>query len=192
MNESLSAVTDFPFPKTWTATEIWVWETIKKGEIADFKSRDNKILDPTQSEGWNDDRLISPDFIECILLKEPRRSSLPRRGFRISGARIKDRLDLSNARLSAEWWIDDSRFENEVSLYSLKTTNHISFAGSNFIKGLDIGYMESDHTINLNRVRSSEKITMYVINTGNLFLDKVSAKEVNLNSSKINGSISFD
>src|SRR5687768_6422067 len=116
----------------WTEPEKWVWEKVCEGEIASFNLRYEKDLDPANIEEWTDDRIVSPQFLEAILLHEPYRSTLPRRGVRIVGAWIKEKLDLFNGSLTTEWRMEKSRFENDVILEYLRTSNLISFHGSLF------------------------------------------------------------
>ncbi|MBE9592114.1 MAG: hypothetical protein IMF19_01415, partial [Proteobacteria bacterium] len=60
-------------PSVWTPQEKWVWEQVSQGEIADFnkaKGYGGK-LSPRKSEGWKENRIIRPKFLETILLQEP-------------------------------------------------------------------------------------------------------------------------
>src|SRR5262245_10279121 len=107
--------------ETWSEPEKWVWEMTSRGEIANFNTKFQMELDPQSAAGWTEKRLISCSFLETVLLREPYKSELPRRGLRIAGAWITDNLDLANGRLASEWWIDKSRFENAVKLSMLTT-----------------------------------------------------------------------
>ena len=102
---------NLPPRDTWTKPESWAWQRICVGETADFNARTGVTLDPRKSEGWSDDRTLSSGFLETILLYEPYRSSLTRKGVRIIGARFPEPIDLENARITAELWLDACRFE---------------------------------------------------------------------------------
>ncbi|MCI0708104.1 MAG: hypothetical protein L0Y80_11540 [Ignavibacteriae bacterium] len=73
----------------WTEPEKWVWEQVSRSKVADFNAKHSKKLDPRKPEGWTDERLVSPEFIETILLTESFKNIIPRQGFWILGALIK-------------------------------------------------------------------------------------------------------
>ncbi len=90
----------------WTEPESWAWQRICVGETADFNARTGVTLDPRKSEGWSDRRTLSSGFLETILLYEPYRSSLTRKGVRIIGAWFPEPIDLEDARINAELRLD--------------------------------------------------------------------------------------
>src|SRR5262245_6096159 len=110
----------------WTEPEKWIWEKNLNGEVADFNLKFKTDIDPKDPAGWSDERLISAGFLETVLLNDPYKSALPRRGLRISGVWIKEEIDMVNARINAEWWMDNSRFEDSVDLSCLQTPDFIS------------------------------------------------------------------
>jgi hypothetical protein len=127
---------------TWTLQEQWVWKQLCEGEIADFNQLYGR-LDPRKPEGWKENRkLRAEEFLEKILLNEPYRSVLPPDGVRIMGGWFVEPLDLSNAVLTHQLWLDYSRFECDekfaakvepcVDLQTLQTSQLISFGGSKF------------------------------------------------------------
>ena len=86
-------------PKEWTYQEHWVWEKIKKGEEADFNKADGYggNLDPIEIENKNRKaRILRPEFLQTILLKKEYVKHITRKGIDITGAWIKDPLDLSH------------------------------------------------------------------------------------------------
>jgi cytoskeletal protein CcmA (bactofilin family) len=119
---------------SWTDQEKWVWSRISKGEVADFSSAKDYggKLDPKKPEEWPESRILTPAFLEMMLLHEPYRGSSIRHGVRIIGAWFKDQIDLSNAILANQLWLESSRFDSEVYLSSLKTSYLISIEGSSF------------------------------------------------------------
>ncbi|MEC4681431.1 MAG: hypothetical protein VST67_12145, partial [Nitrospirota bacterium] len=120
----------------WTDPEKWVWQQVCEGKIADFNTLHKEELDPRDSDGWPQKRLISPAFLETILLHDPFQSAVPRQGVRIVGAWVKEPLELENARLTRPWWLDKSRVDAEVQLSELQSTDPIFFNGSMFTAGL--------------------------------------------------------
>jgi hypothetical protein len=128
----------------WTPQEKWVWKQLCEGEIADF----NKMgvyggeLDPKKPEDWPDSRILTPVFLETILLHEPYRGALTHYGVRIIGAWFREPLDLSNAILDHQLWLHASRFDKDVVLVSLKTDYMIFLRNSKFDGVLDMSLME--------------------------------------------------
>ena len=88
----------------WTKQEIFVWERVCAGAIADFNAGTayGGDLDADRPEGLPESRILRPKFLETILLEDKYRSALPRRGVRIVGARFTQRIDLVNAELKHE------------------------------------------------------------------------------------------
>jgi hypothetical protein len=132
-----------------------VWTQLCKGEIANFNQRDGRPdrLDPRKPEGWEENRkLRTEEFLEAILLNERYRSLLPPDGVRIIGGWFVDPLDLSNAVLMHQLWLDHSRlecdervvaeFESCVDLSRLRTSHPISFEGSKFTGPLNMNGLQ--------------------------------------------------
>ena len=76
---------------SWTEQEKWVWSRVSEGEIADFNKAEDYggKLDPKKPEEWPESRILTPAFLETILLNEPYRGALTRHGVQISGALFK-------------------------------------------------------------------------------------------------------
>jgi hypothetical protein len=109
-------------PSVWTSQEKWVWEQVSQGEIADFNKAEGYggKLSPIESEGWKENRILRPKFLKTILLQEPYQNALTHRGIRIIGAWFKEPVDLSNATIPCQLWLNGSRFEQDVNLSFLK------------------------------------------------------------------------
>ena len=144
----------------WTEPEKWAWQQVEKGEIADFHIKLNNDLDPNDPNGWTDERLISSKFLETILLDSAYQNELPRRGVRIAGAWIKDPLNLANAHLKVEWWLDKSRVLDKVDISFIRATDLISFEGSVFSNDIDISSGILDRPLNMSRAKVAGKINM--------------------------------
>jgi len=128
----------------WSSQEQWVWKQICEGKIADFNTVQGYggTLDPRKLEGWSEKRVLSPQFLETILLYEPFRSALPRYGVRIIGAWLQRPLDLQNATLAHPLALGKCRFEASVRLDSLKTANLLFLSGSKFTSLLNMGGLQ--------------------------------------------------
>jgi hypothetical protein len=116
----------------WTKQEVFVWERVCTGAVADFNKGTayGGNLDPDRPEGLPESRILRPKFLETILLEDKYRSALPRRGVRIIGARFTERIDLVNAELKHELWLNRCLLEQGVDVSGAKSTNLLSFDGS--------------------------------------------------------------
>lgn len=133
-------------PDHWSEAETWAWVEIRAGRIADFNARDGR-LDPKSSEGWDDTRKLGQAFLEAILLHDPYRGAIPRRGVRIVGAWFPETIDLANARIAHELWLDYSRFEASVQLTDMKILGVLSLDGSRFGGKLDMQRLQADSSL---------------------------------------------
>ena len=114
------------------------------GKIADFNKAEGygEELDPKDPKGWPSNRILRPAFLETILLQEPYRGALTRKGVTIVGAWFTEALDLSSATLDHQLGLGDCRFESNVRLSRLKTTQVISLVGSKFTGELDMSSLK--------------------------------------------------
>jgi hypothetical protein len=130
-----------------TEAERWAWDRIRAGEIADFATRpgcggkldSRKADDPRWQDGC---RRIRAAFIEQVLTQEPWRGAIHHRGFRLVGAWVAGALNLSVARVAAEIWMDESRFEEAVRLERARFDGLLSFDGSTFEQGFSGGSLQ--------------------------------------------------
>src|SRR5262249_16042460 len=116
----------------WTKQEIFVWERVCAGAVADFNKETayGGNLDPNRPEGLAESRILRPKFLETILVEDKYRSALTRRGVRIVGARFTERIALVNAELKHELWLNRCLLEQGVDFSGAKSTNLLSFDGS--------------------------------------------------------------
>jgi uncharacterized protein YjbI with pentapeptide repeats len=150
-----------PHP-TWTPQEKWVWERVCVGEIANFNEAEGYggLLDPKMSKGWPTNRIVRPVFLEAILLYEPYRSSLTRKGVHIMGVWFKTPLDLSYATLNHPLRLEASLLDSDVNLNDLRTPHFISFQGSKFIGQLYMSSLQAGSTLFL-RLGEFAAVTLY-------------------------------
>jgi hypothetical protein len=120
-----------PLP-SWTSQEKWVWQKICSGDIADFNKAEGRFIDPFLDKNWPKNRIVSPTFIETILLHKLFSEALPRQGVNIVGAWFDQPIDLSDASLEHPLKLLMSRFDKGSDLSFLKTSKTISFRGSKF------------------------------------------------------------
>jgi uncharacterized protein YjbI with pentapeptide repeats len=124
---------------TWTPQEQWVWEKICAGEKADFNQAADYggNLDPKNKESWSIRRVLRQQFLEAIILKEPFRGALSRKGVYIEGAWFVEALDLMMASIACNLILNRCRFESVVYMSGVKTSGLLSFEGSKFVHELN-------------------------------------------------------
>src|SRR5580700_433771 len=135
----------------WTKQEQFVWLNVCAGKAADFNKEPGYggDLSPRGRTGLPDSRILRSSFLETILLKDKYRSALTRLGVHITGARFTETVDLQNAELAHELWLDWSLLENGVNLTWIKTSRGITLdhskitgvfvaAGAQIDKGLSM------------------------------------------------------
>ena len=159
----------------WTSQEKWVWKRVCEGKIADlskFEGFNTKVA--LGKFGYlSEIRIITPEFLETILLHEPFRGALTRHGVRIVGAWFKDKIDLSNATLAHPLWLEGSRFDKNVDFANLKTDYVISLKGSKF---------------NGKLAMDSLQVNSYLFMNDNAEFNK----EINLLNAKIGSALEMD
>jgi len=137
-----------PPDPAWTEAERWAWNKIVEGSIADFQDRPGcaGCPDPSAgSTGWTDPcRQISPRFLEAALTQSPWRDAIPRQGFRVAGARVEGRIDLSNAHIDAEVQLERMRFEQCLVITSAHFASSLSINGSTFEDGISGDFLRVD------------------------------------------------
>ena len=120
-------------PEEWTYQEHWVWEKIKREEIADFNIKEGVcILDLSEDDLITKSRIIRSEFLETILLEKDFVKNIPRRGVYIFGAWVKNPLDLSHGTIFYPLNLDRTRFEADVDLMDMQAHSFLSFEGSIF------------------------------------------------------------
>jgi len=123
-----------PADPRWTSQEAFVWERLCAGATADFNGAPGYggRLDAKSPEHWPDSRILTPSFLEAILLKEPYRHALSRHGVAIVGARFSAPVDLSDAVLTCPLLLHDSVFDKGANFLRLKSEYSLDLDGSNF------------------------------------------------------------
>ena len=203
--------------KSWALQEKWAWNQICQGKTADFNIGEDYggVLDPKKKDiKWPDTRVLSPAFLETVLLHEPYREAVTRHGIQITGAWFTKPLDLSYSTLTHEIALRGCRFESYVTLSNLKTSKIISLDNSKFkrklsfdhlqtesdiliehaeLAGVDLVSAKIDGQVSMIGSNFSGKLNMNGIQVGrNLFMnDKATFAEVDLVGAKIDGQVSM-
>ena len=174
----------------WSEPEKWVWGRVCEGQIANFNARYGANLDPKSAEGWKTDRELSARFLETILLHDPFRGAQTRNGVRIVGAWFRQKVDLANAKLDRQLWLDGSRFESNVTLSSLKSLDLISLQGSKFTGMLDMDSVEVGTSLFMRHAEFAEPIILYFARIGaNLDLSGAEFGDLDLTGTRIDGEL---
>src|SRR6516162_1132188 len=153
----------------WTKQEIFVWERVCAGAIADFNEGTayGGDLDPNRPEGLPESRILRSKFLETILLEDKYRSVLTRRGVRIIGARFRERIDLVNAELKHELWLNRCLLEQGADFSGAKSTHLLSFDGAKVTGKFDMDSSRIDESVNMRKARFSD-ITMASAHIGDM------------------------
>jgi hypothetical protein len=119
----------------WSASEQFVWRSVCAGEEANFDDEPayGGDLDPRTSDGWLENRALRSKFLETILLKDPYRSLLTRRGVVITGAYFPENVELEGASLQHRLELKKSRFAKDVDLQWLSSNSGISLGQSKVV-----------------------------------------------------------
>jgi hypothetical protein len=170
---------------SWTKQEQFVWLAVCSGKEADFNKEPDYggDLDPMSSAGLPDSRILRPSFIETIMLKDKYRSALTRFGVRINGARFLDTVDLRNANLEHDLWLNRGLFEKGADLQGIKTTRRITFDHSKILG-----------TFNAVRTRVEQDLSMH---EAQIYADMDLSRayvgnEIDLGGTTVAGNINLD
>src|SRR5262245_35975331 len=170
----------------WTKQEVFVWERVCAGAIADFNegAAYGGNLDADRPEGLPESRILKPKFLETILLEDKYRAVLTRRGVRIIGARFTERVDLVNAELKHELWLNRCLLEQGADFTGARSTHLLSFDRSKVNHEFTANWSRIDESLNMRDARFAD-IAMESAHiggmlrldrstvTGKLYLDKL-------------------
>ena len=120
---------ELPSHMVWWAQEIWAWERICLGEIANlsqFNSGAGTNCDPRKADQWPDSRNLRSLFFETLLDHEPYRTVLRRNGLRVACANVAEALNLSHLAIEHALWIQSTRFRGLVNLVDFKSSSLIN------------------------------------------------------------------
>ena len=118
---SLEKPCSVPADRSWTPQEKFVWERVCVGEDADFNEAAGYggQLDPTKPEGWAQNRVLRPKFLQTILFKDPYRSAT-------AAPLPLPRGSIGECLNGIFWWVG--------SLVSNSIARYCGFASSSFIR----------------------------------------------------------
>ena len=106
------------------ATEQWVVMQTRAGEIADLSKQ--------FPDKEKDKRKLSAHFLEELLMGALPGIKLHRHGVRIIGATIDEPVDLENAQIPCELWLEHCQFNASADFNSANFAGTVSFENSAF------------------------------------------------------------
>jgi len=204
-----------PPDESWTSQEKFVWERVCIGEEADFNKEPayGGELGPRKPGTLPEDRILTQAFLEKILFDEQDRSIIARLGVRIFGARFPEKIDLRNATLQNELWLDgclleggadlswlkstqpvgihSSKVDEELNMYSLQVDSNVFLDDSEFadvtLVGATIG-----HTLDMSGSKVSGKLDLDSLRVGvHLLMPNAEFDEIVLENAQIGGQLDF-
>jgi hypothetical protein len=157
-----------PVDPSWTKQEQFVWLNVCAGKEADFNKGPDYggDLDPKSPTGLPKSRILRSSFLETILLKDKYRSALTRLGVHIIGARFTDTVDLWNAELQHDLWLDRSLLEKDVNLRTVKTSRRITFDGTKVIGTFSAAGSQIDNDLSMTQAEFSENVDLSGVHIG--------------------------
>lgn len=174
-----------PADPGWTRQEQFIWLTVCSGKEADFNRQPDYggDLDPMGPAGLPDNRTLRPSFLETILLKDKYRSALTRFGVRIVGARFQEIVDLRNAELEHDLWLNRSLFEKGANLQGIKTSRRITFDHSKILGGFNAVRTRIDQDLSMHEAEISGDLNLLRAYVGN---------ELDLSGATVSGEIDLN
>jgi hypothetical protein len=173
----------------WTDQERWVWQQICEGRVADLQSK----YGDTVAGGSRDQRVLTPLFLNTILLFEPYRSAIPRQGVQIRGAHFRDAVNLAGGELARDFSITDSNFDRDLDLQYLHARGSISLEKSRIVGPVNMEGLEVERNLNLSWVNmgAEDRGDIRLVGAqikGNLWLwDSIVRLHLNMDSLSVGG-----
>jgi hypothetical protein len=176
-----------PADPSWTAQEIFVWNHVCVGVDADFTSESGYggAIDPQQSAGFPNNRVLTSVFIETVLLDEKYRRALTRLGVVIVGARFTEPIDLADANLGYDLALRDSLLENGANFRGLRSKHRVSLRGSKIVGKLDMAELHAEQVDLSKSWVTGDLIMNYIEARDGLFMDNGEFNNVELRTSRI-------
>jgi hypothetical protein len=212
--QASTGICPVPPDEHWKPQEQFVWSKVCLGEEANFDTEQGYggDLDPKAPAGLPENRVLSSIFLSTIVLSDKYRHAVTRRGVRIIGARFTELVDLQNAELSTELWLERSLLEKGADLQGLRSTRRISLYGSKMAGPLKIAeldlrgdlsmggkgefaavvlaYAHVGGYLNLSGSTVGEDLNMVGLQVdGDLYMDDGKFARVNLTSVRVKGSL---
>ena len=122
-------------------------------------------------------------FLETILLDERHRNVIARPGVRIFGARFPELIDLQNAALQNELWLEGCLLESGANLSWLKSTQPIGILSSRVGDALTMYSLQVDSTVILRQSEFVADVTA---------VGATISHTLDMRGSKVSGTLDLD
>jgi hypothetical protein len=133
-----------------TTTVDWAWARIRNGEIADFYKRCGD-LDSHAEAGWDNKCRRIPARVLVEMLTNPKWQGPVRRyRIRLRGVLIDGTVDLSDADITPEVWVDRSKIEGDLNIAGTRWQRPLSLRGTVIVGNLLAPSMRAESDIELN------------------------------------------
>ncbi len=184
-----------PVDPNWTKQEQFVWLNVCVGKEADFNKAPGYggDLDPKGPNGLPESRILRSSFLETILLKDKYRGALTRLGVRITGARFTDTVDLQNAELGHDLWLDRSLLEKGVNLEAVETRRRMAFDSSKILGTFNAAGSRISEDLSMYQTEFSDDVDLSRAQVGNLlFLRGSTVASINMNGLSVGKALFMD
>jgi hypothetical protein len=185
-----------PPDEHWKPQEQFVWSRVCLGEEANFDIEQGYggDLDPKAPSGLPESRVLSSTFLATILLSDKYRPALTRRGVRITGARFTELVDLQNAELSTELWLERSLLEKGANLEGLRSTRRISLYGSKIAGPLKMGELDLRGDLSMGGKGEFAAVVLAYAHVGRYlnFSGSTVAEDLNMVNLQVDGDLYMD
>jgi uncharacterized protein YjbI with pentapeptide repeats len=184
-----------PADDHWKPQEQLVWKRVCSGDEANFNIEPGYggDLDPKDPAGLPESRVLSSSFLATILLSDKYRPALTRRGVRITGARFTESVDLQNAELSSELWLDRSLFEKGADFSALRSTRRLTLYGSKIIGPLKMNELDLRGDLSIAKAQFTEVQVPFAHVGGYLDLSESTVSEdLNMVGLQVDGYLSMN
>ena len=121
----------------WEESEIWAWEQICVGKIANFaKWKHKPCTCPPENTTNSPAPVISSKFLKTILGYRPFVDLITQEGVLIECALFREQLNLSEIRTPHRLWLDLSQFNHGMEAINFRTDSELTFDRAHFSDSL--------------------------------------------------------
>jgi uncharacterized protein YjbI with pentapeptide repeats len=179
-----------PHP-SWTEQEQWIWRQTCKGMEADLAKHYGGSYDSQKADKWPKQRTLTPQFLEALLFHDPWRSSIPRHGIDIRGAKFSESINLEHAFFQISLSLINCAIANLV-MNEIQAKQGVTLKGTHLseinLLGANIGGQ-----LNLDDATVTGTLDMDAATVNqHMLLRRAHLTEINLLGANIGGQLSLD
>ncbi len=184
----------------WLPQELWAWNQICAGKVADLaaarytegaadNSRGIGVHDVGASpDGCREARVLRPAFLDAVLFREPTASAVPRQGVRIAGACFTEDLDLDGGVTHHSLALTSSHIPG-LNLTNARIEGDVRLTGSSIAGLLKLEGVKIDGVLAVDSGAKVANVNLYGAKVGgNVIMRGATVTSVvNLDHSEIGG-----